>query len=138
MRPPEKIVQKDQWFPLSAHMINNLSPRGALHAAGKNGGRNDVRQRRLRQWTPAPAQGHERSAEQTGPESHAETFFQNTAICLCKSTACSVFDNASVACGRPDCCAGWRHEDKALPPERRRYLAKTRRLCPHRPALRLS
>ena len=33
----KKIVQKDQRFPLPAHVINNLSARGALHAARKDG-----------------------------------------------------------------------------------------------------
>ena len=75
MRRPEKIVQKQQRFPLSAHVIDHLSTRGALHAAGKDGGRNDIRQRRLRQRAPAPAQGHNRGAEQTGSESHSQTFF---------------------------------------------------------------
>ena len=71
----KKIVQKHQRFPLSAHVIDDLSAGGALHAAGKDGGRNDIRQRRLRQRTPAPPQGHNRGAEQTGSESHPQTFF---------------------------------------------------------------
>ena len=34
----EKIVQKNQRFPLPAHVINNLSARGALHTAREDSG----------------------------------------------------------------------------------------------------
>ena len=99
-RPGKKVVQENQRIPLPADVVNDLSARGALHAARENRWRNDIGERGLGQRTSAQAQGHHGGAEQTCAQSHAQTFFPERRHDVCQVSARGAFDNAPVACRR--------------------------------------